>query len=119
MAAPWPSQLQKVFNADTFRETLPDNVIRSDVDVGPQKLRRRTTSAVTPITAGIFLPIEHYQTLKDFYEVDCAGGVLPFELEHPITGDLEEFRFRAPPDLSPLNRSGIYYVINLQLEMMP
>ncbi|QLH37711.1 MAG: hypothetical protein HWD60_00095 [Defluviicoccus sp.] len=44
MSAVWPSSLPQKPLVDGFSETAPNLVVRSPMDVGPAKVRRRATA---------------------------------------------------------------------------
>lgn len=115
--ATWPSTLQQNLNQSGFTNTLPDNVIRSSMDVGPDKVRRRDVSAVEPIVGSIVATLDEYNDLVTFYNDITVSGSLPFDWVHPITGESEEFRFTAPPSITAI--SGTHYTITLNMEIQP
>ena len=102
MAQSWPSQLQSVLNRDSFSISIGDTVIRSDMEVGPQKFRRRFTKGVDVFSATIWLSRSEYTILYNFYNTTLNGGTLPFTFPHPITEVATDFRFKAPPKISPV-----------------
>lgn len=111
----WPESLQQLLNEAGFAQSFGETVIRTDMDIGPAKTRRRFTRGIDTFTSTIDLERDLYQTFRDFYDTTLNGGTLYFEFEHPITGDLEEFRFTAPPTISPLG--GRYFRINMSWEI--
>ena len=96
---------------------MGDTTITSDVDVGPIKKRRRFTRPIDKISCVIDLTIPQFNTLKTFYDTDTNGGVEKFELLHPITGVLTNFRFTDSPDIRPLG-GGIFQA-SMNWEVMP
>ena len=50
----WPSSLPAPL-LSTFKETPPDNVIRTSMDVGVAKVRKRTSANVRPISFSLML----------------------------------------------------------------
>lgn len=114
--AVWPAGLPQKINQSGFGETLPDNVIRQDMEVGPSKIRRRDVSAPVLIVGNITVDETEYGLLTTFYNTTVAGGALPFDWVHPITGASVEMLFTQPPRISA--RSGDHYTINLNLEII-
>jgi hypothetical protein len=102
MAQPWPSGLQQFFSEENFSLLLDDGTIRSDMDIGPQKVRRRYTKGVDRMTGSIWLTSAQYSIFYTFYDVTLAGGTIPFILDHPITGVPTEFRFLNQPRISSI-----------------
>lgn len=115
--ATWPAGLPQKLDQSGFSNSLPDNSIRSSMDVGPQKIRQRDVSAPEPITGNITIDETQYGTLKTFYNTTLGSGSLPFDWVHPVTGASVEMVFTAPPSITA--RSGDYYTANLKLEINP
>jgi hypothetical protein len=117
MAANFPASLQQKFNEQGFSNKFGETVIRTNVEVGPAKVRRRYTKAIDLYRSTINLKYDDWQTLKDFYDVTLNGGALPFNFENPMTQTQEEFRFVTSPDLAPLG--GEWFRVTLDLERLP
>lgn len=113
----WPIALQQRLNADDFEVKYGDTTIRTDMDIGPAKVRRRFTDAVDIYTCSIFLGISDWSILKDFYKTSLAGGSLPFLFTDPFSGAQETFRFAVPPDGRPIG--GRIFRITMTWEKMP
>lgn len=118
MPAAWPSSLQSVLNADSFTLDIGDTAIRSDMDVGPQKVRRRSTKGIDKVSCTINMVYTLYEDLYYFYDVTTNGGVLSFDFPHPITGDPATWRFLAPPQVSPMS-GGYQFRVSMQWEKLP
>lgn len=110
----WPSGLCPLIN--TFKESPPDNAIRTEMDRGPAKMRRRTTANVRPVAFSMFLKPAQVQTLDDFYMNDTFSGVEPFDFQHPRTKQYVKARFTAMPQYT--NRS-TGYDVSIALEILP
>ena len=115
----WPTSLQSLVNADTFSEKFANTLIRSDVEQGPPKVRRRFTKGIRQVTVSICIDADQYEDLEDFYDTETAGGSLQFLFNHPITGVPTYFRFVDPPDIKPLNGSGIKFTASMNWEILP
>lgn len=113
----WPVSLQDKFNVDNFTVKLGSTTVRSQMDVGPDKVRRRFTDAVDIYTASIDLDIEEYTDLKTFFENTLGGGSLTFSFYNPLTDTTDEFRFADPPEVRPLG--GRFFRVNMTWERMP
>lgn len=113
----FPSGLTSAILADGFRETLPDLALRTSMEQGPAKLRRRTTAGVAEMTFSLLLDAAGTQTLDAFYSDDLAGGTLAFDLTHPRTGDTASCRFKKPP--RHLSVNGIWFRSSVELEILP
>lgn len=114
----WPIALQQHLNADDFDVQYGDTTIRSDMDIGPAKVRRRFTDAVDIYTCSIFLDLDSWSVLRDFYKTILAGGSLPFLFNDPLNGGATAtFRFAKPPDGRPIG--GRIFRISMTWERMP
>ncbi len=96
MAVAWPSTLQDLINEQGFALNKGETVLRSDVDVGPNKVRRRFTRPIDTMSGVINLTSVQYEDFEFFFDTETNGGTLPFEFNHPITGVLTLFRFTGP-----------------------
>lgn len=113
----WPIGLQQKLNADDFDLKFGDVTVRSDMDVGPAKIRARFTDAVDQYTVSILMTLDEYSTLADFYKTVLAGGSLPFLFHDPMTDSDQVFRFASPPDIKPLG--GLIFKVSMQWEKLP
>jgi hypothetical protein len=98
----WPSQLQQLLSEGNFGISIGDTVLRTDMETGPAKVRRRFTKGVDKYTASINLTVSQYTLFINFFNTTLAGGSLPFYFKHPITGVTETFRFKSPPSISSI-----------------
>jgi hypothetical protein len=109
--ATWPSSL--VITRDGYGETPPDRAVRSNMDVGPQKVRRRSSSAVRQVSFKLFLTDDEIEDLDDFYS---DNDVLVFDFTDPRTGDAKRARFTDAPNYD-LNET--MYNVMVKLEYLP
>ena len=102
-----------------WQETLGSNTIRTSNDVGPHKLRRRSSSTPSEFILPFILTEVQANSLMDFYETSTKGGSLIFTgLEHPRTDDPSaEWRFMEPPSITCTHSN--VYAVKLKLELLP
>jgi hypothetical protein len=112
----WPLTLPQLVDQQGYTESPPNIVIKSSVDAGPAKIRRRFTSGPRPINCGMILSAAEIEILDDFYINDIASGSLAFNWVHPRTQAAASFRFTKPPSYSPF---GAQYQVAMELEIMP
>lgn len=112
----WPTGLPKALLAG-YNDSLPDNTIRSEMDVGAAKLRRRSTSAVANLSFTILLTGSQLDDLEEFYLATTRGGTLSFTMTHPRKGGTITARFKSPPQSSPLGNGR--YNATVALEVLP
>jgi hypothetical protein len=67
----------------SFQEAPPNNLLRSPMDVGPAKVRRRTTANVRVIGMTYMLNSDQMVTLDSFYEKRLRGWRLELQLYAP------------------------------------
>lgn len=114
--ATWPATLPS-YKINTFKESAPENTIRSSVGIGPDKVRRRTTSNVRSITFQMIMTAAQTATLDTFYNTTTNGGADSFTYTHPRTGATETARFVQPPSYSDV--FGSAYETTISLELLP
>jgi hypothetical protein len=98
-------------------EKFPDNLIRTKMDTGPDKVRRRFTAGVTEVAFPLLLTAEQADDLDTFFRATLKDGSLRFDFRHPRTGAQVEMRFLAPPELRLLTPSK--YRATLRMEILP
>ena len=115
MAETWPASLpqQPLVGAAV---PVRDNKITSQTDVGPDKVRRRSTVAGGETSYTFALTFEQALTFKGFYEDDLKDGVLPFTgLEDQLNNQVT-FRIKGAPKFT---RRANHYDLTLDLEVVP
>ncbi len=116
MADSWPSAFQEKLNEAGFTLQPGDVTLRSDMSVGPSKVRRVSTLAIDVYSGSINIDKDEYQPLMDFYYTTLDGGTLPFIFNHPITQVPSVFRFLGPPSITPLG--GIMFRASMKWEYL-
>lgn len=116
----WPASLPQKPLAEGFAEQMRKMGLRSAMDAGPAKQRRRFTAAVRTLKLRLRLTPAQVAALDTFWETDTAGGSLSFTWVHPRTGAGVTMRFIAdqPPDVQPVNR-GLQYIASFDVEILP
>ena len=94
----WPAELPNC--ADTWRERDRETLIRTPMETGPPKVRRRFTSPIREFDVGMVMRHDQFADLRDFYDISCAQGVVKHYFRHPYLNLVQEFRFMAPPELA-------------------
>lgn len=115
----WPVTLPQSVLVQGYSETPPQLSIRTDMDAGVAKVRRRFTSSIRPIECNTLLTAAQVATLDAFYLSTLEGGALRFEWNHPRTGATVEMRFMEPPQYTPAGGGVTYFNVSLKLEVMP
>lgn len=88
----WPVTLPQAVLMG-FDEDIDLYVVRSKMDTGPDKVRRRATKIRRQWPVKLILTCAQVDTLDNFLLTSCEGGVLPFDWKNPRTGASTELRF--------------------------
>jgi hypothetical protein len=114
--ADWPATLPQNFQVQGYQETGADNLLRTSMEVGPDKLRQRTTSNVRTVVGTMWLTPDQYTEFRTFYEVTHKFGSLTFtkDDQHGVN---RTWRFAAPPVYSTVGPEN--WQVRLSLEEMP
>lgn len=113
--ATWPSI--PAFQINTYKESSPDNTIRSSMGIGVDKVRRRTTASPYQISFQLILTTAQLTTLETFYNTTTVGGSVRFDFTHPRTGATVKARFVSPPSWSDIYARA--YRVEINLEILP
>jgi len=114
--ATWPASLPEP-EREGFTHTLGNGSVRTEMDAGPAKTRRRFTATVDKVRASVFVTGTERQTLRSFYKTTLKEGSLTFEWEDRITGTTEEYRFVSPPRFRLMGHDN--YMAEMELEILP
>jgi len=113
----WPGTLPQTPLYVGYEENTPDLLVRTGMDTGPDKIRRRATAGVREITWPTILTIAQVATLETFYITTLASGALTFTLNHPRTAVGSTWRFVKAPTYTQVP-PGNYRAV-LKLEILP
>ncbi len=113
MSQNWPSTLPQMWLINSYQETLPKIMVRTEMDAGPAKTRRRFSAQVTPIKAKLLLTSTQKGVLETFFNTTTAGGALSFTF--PNNGS-DVLRFVEPPELAS---NGLLWEASFVLEKLP
>jgi len=113
----WPVTLPTAPEAGGYRESPPDNALRSQTDIGPPKSRQLATGAVRRISASYILDYTETEALDVFFVATTESGTLTFEWPHPRTGVTMVAQIMSPPIYSPLG--GLNWLVTVEFEIQP
>lgn len=115
--ATWPASVPFVIAAPNIIAGPINAVVRTQMDVGPAKARRRATAA-TYAFSGSTPPLTAAQrdAFLLFHDVDLALGTLSFSATDPVTLATKTYRIIGPYELT---RVGGSYRVSLDLEILP
>jgi len=113
----WPSELPYTPLIRSYGEKAPNVTIRTSMDIGPAKVRRRFTNGIREFSFDLQLNGAQLQILDDFFMNDLAGGSIAFDFTSPRTEQPVSMRFVNPPQYSA--RGGNIWIASLDLEALP
>ena len=111
----WPATLPDCL--ESWEETERPSVIRTAMDAGPPKVRRRFTAPMREIRCTMNLRRDQYLAFRDFFDVTCGQGVNWHTFTHPYTGAVESFRFVEPFVIQSM--SALAVVVSMTWEQLP
>lgn len=112
----WPASLPQAPLLG-HSEAAPDVLLRTNMDAGPAKVRRRFTAGVRAVIVPLLLDDAQVTTLDEFFTTTLAGGALRFDHVLPRTGAVVQYRFTAPPEYELIAPSK--WRATLKLEVLP
>lgn len=120
--ATWPPTVPSVLQNSGYSHDAESGVIRTDMDTGPAKTRRRFTAVTENHSGSIIMTKTQFATWKTWFVNTIMQGTLPFDMTDPLTGDTVSMRIvvdsGAPYKFAP--ESGTDYgVLSLKLEKLP
>src|SRR5262245_28329856 len=102
---------------DGYQEGMMDGRVRSRTDIGPPKVRRRTTTAIRPMQFQLTLSDAQLTTLKSFVDTTLLNGSLPFSFTDVHTGATITCQIGANmPSWRPI--SNTKWLVNMDLEVI-
>lgn len=92
----WPGDLpqEQFIGTSVQRET---GMIRTNMDVGPAKTRRRFTACVIRVQCPLVLTNSQKSVFNAFYRDTLQEGTLPFDWSDPLADSLVSYRFVSAP----------------------
>ena len=78
----WPESLPQNFSAADYTDTLADNTVRSEMDSGPAKVRRVSTSKPSTLSGTMVMTTAQWNEFVAFRR-DTLREVLSFEFPNP------------------------------------
>jgi len=111
----WPETLPSTLLMEGLSAKRNSSVIRTQMDAGPKKARRRYTASTKTFTGRMILDDGQRSVLDQFYHTALADGVLRFNFTDPQTLEVAEFRFAG--DYTENSTDGLFE-IQMSLERL-
>lgn len=118
----FPPSLSRAPLVSSLTETPGKATIRSEMDQGEAKVRRRFTGDIREFPVDLQLTRTQLAIFDEFYLVTTKAGSLSFEWRHPRTGATADFRFLERPQYRPLASRGDgseWWLVSFPMEMLP
>lgn len=113
----WPDELPVRPLYEGYQEIAPTVVLRTQMDAGVPRMRRRFTAAPRPVKCVLSLTTEQVALLDTFFTETLEGGADRFEWLHPRTEEPADFRFTQAPQYVHIGPD--LWKVQLLLEIMP
>lgn len=84
----WPSRLPQAVLQEGFSVGFGDGRLKTGMDAGPGKSRRRFSAVARPVTASFVIRLDQLPILETFFDEQIAGGALPFFLPDQVHAGL-------------------------------
>lgn len=118
----WPSSLPQAPQKDGYRRSLPNNLIRSSMDTGSDKVRLRGRSRPIAVQATYILDEAQRDALETFVHDAIAEGAICFDWPWTERGTFVRARIKASNDslidFQPFGNS-LYWQATVNLEIWP
>lgn len=113
----WPASLPQSLSASSYKESPANLLVSTDMDIGPAKIRRRSSSGPRPVSGAMRMTKPQLLALRSFYVDDLVDGSLRFSWRDPLDASkAAEYRFTDPPEWSADDGG---YSVSLSLEILP
>jgi len=110
----WPTDLPQSPLIAGFGNEEQDAFVRTSMETGVDKIRRRYTGVATPYKWPLILTNTQKTSLSTFYQ---TSGALSFSMTEPVLQVVKSFRFTKAPAYAPLSHNRWSTI--LELEMLP
>jgi len=114
----WPTTLPQQLFVNGYSQSFAETTIKSDMDAGPAKVRRRFTAGVEPVSGTMVMTAAQLTMLETFYNTTLLGGSLRFSWTKPPAHTAAcEMRFTESPSWTAVEPE--VYEVSLSLEILP
>lgn len=118
----WPSSLPQFVLRDGYNRSPRSNVIRTEMDTGPAKVRRRSTFKTFTLNVTMAMDVTELNTFESFFDSNLGYGALSFNFPNPEDPDNTiEVRFNSENEtmysITP-ESSTTYFIVEMTLEII-
>ncbi len=121
MSEVWPDSLPG-FILKSWSYKKKSSILKSEMEVGPPKRRRRTTAEMSVCNGTLELTAAQFEIFREFLEVNLYGGIKPFMWPDFIAGEPREVRLSIDTggDLYSVKQSGKNsFKVSMTVEVHP
>lgn len=121
MVDAWPAGLPQELMGDSFSEGVANNLLETQPDTGPPISRRRSTSAVRPMSGSMICTAAEIATFRTFFDDTLLAGSLPFNFPDQLQSGtlLVKFPKGSLPSWRQHSAGGDNYVLSITLLVLP
>ena len=113
----WSATLPQELFVAGYGQSAPAVTIKSSMDAGPAKVRRRFTAGISPVSGTMIMTAAQLATFQTFYNTTLLGGALRFSWTTPPAHTVAcEMRFTEAPSWTKVEAE---YEVSLSLEVLP
>ena len=98
-----------------WQEQSVDPLVRTNMDSGEPKVRRRFTKTVRSARVEVTMTKENYYLFLQWFN-DCQQGILPTEMTEP-SGEVSVWRFATVPQYNWIDPKAV--TISVTIEQLP
>jgi len=113
----WPTSLPQNVQVRGYGERLANTALRSSMEAGAPKVRRRFTAAPKQVEVSLVMTSAETEDLEEFYDDALYGGTQPFDWTLPRTGAAITYRFLEPPSFRAAGPD--QWEVAMKLETVP
>ncbi len=113
----WPSTLPQVGLVDGYQSGTGDGRLRSEVDAGTAKVRRRFSAVVRPLSIVMEMTADQLATFRAFVSNDLAGGIMPFQF--PAQDEAGTWIVQFGRDMPTWSPRGLGWAVKLDMVILP
>lgn len=112
----WPGSLPRSFTNASYSETVANQLLRSENDYGPAKIRRRTTAAVWTQSGTMYFTRDQLVIFKSFM-TSISGGASAFNFPAISASGYNVVRIK--PETIKISGGNPIYQVSFEIEVLP
>ena len=114
MSVSWPSNVPNVFKNDSDSGSFKPQVLRTSMDKGPVKTRRKDTRLKSVISGQIIMSQTEFNSFVTWFNTSLGAGSLSFLFLDPYTDIEKEWIFTKEPKFKKIALT--HRIVSLEME---